>query len=299
MSLAQWTTENITDQTGRVILITGASSGIGKETARAFAQKNAKVIIAARNMTKGKAAADSIRKQFNAADVTVHELDLASLASVKAFAEKISHEYPRLDILIDNAGVMMCPYAKTADGFEIQFGTNHLGHFALTLRLLPLLKKTEGSRVVVVSSLGHNRGNLDFSDLNWEKRKYNTGRAYCDTKLANLYFAYELSRKLAAENSGLKVTAAHPGWTATELQRHKSIFKFLNYFMAQNAAMGALPTLRAAIDDAAAPGDYFGPSGRSELRGYPIKVASNALSHNVEAARKLWQLSEAMTGVNY
>jgi NAD(P)-dependent dehydrogenase (short-subunit alcohol dehydrogenase family) len=243
--------------------------------------------------------ADAIRQEYAAADVSVRELDLANLESVKTFAESILKEYDRLDILINNAGVMMCPYSKTRDGFEMQLGTNHLGHFALTGHLLPFLKKTKGSRIVVLSSFGHKMGNLDFSDLNWEKRKYNTNKAYGDSKLANLYFTYELARKLEGEGNNPKVTAAHPGWTATELQRHSGLMGFLNKFFAQGVDMGALPTLRAAIDADTKPGDFFGPGKHFEMHGHPVKVESNARSHDRNAARELWKQSEEMTGVKY
>ncbi|HEY6130936.1 MAG TPA: oxidoreductase [Halioglobus sp.] len=299
MLKSRWTVDNIPDQRGRIALVTGASSGIGMAAARVLAQKSATVILAVRNLAKGKAVAETIRGQFANADVVVRELDLASLASIATFADAIRREYTRLDLLIDNAGVMMCPYEKTRDGFEIQFGTNHLGHFALTLQLLPLLKKTPGSRVVVVSSLAHRRGKLDFSDLNWSTRKYRTVQAYCDTKLANLYFTYELARKLEMEGNNPKVTAAHPGWTATELQRHLGVFEWLNHVFGQSMAMGALPTLRAAIDDEASPGDYFGPEKFLEQRGYPVHVRSTARSHDLETARRLWNASEALTGINY
>jgi len=299
MLKTQWDADNIPNQSGRIVVITGASSGIGKEAARVLAQKNAKVIIAVRNVAKGQDIADSIQKQFSEADITVCELDLSSLESTRTFAESIIRDYQHLDILINNAGIMMCPYAQTRDGFEIQFGTNHLGHFALTLQLLPLLKKTKGSRVVVVSSAAHKRGNLGFTDLKWTTRKYNTSQAYCDAKLANLYFTYELARKLETEGNNPKVTAAHPGWTATELQRHSGALNFLNHFFAQSIAMGTLPTLRAAIDHDASPGDYFGPEKFYEMRGYPIKVESTTRSHDIEAARELWKLSEEMTGLIY
>jgi NAD(P)-dependent dehydrogenase (short-subunit alcohol dehydrogenase family) len=299
MSTSTWDAGNIPDQKGRVVIVTGSSSGLGKETTRVLAKKNASVIMAVRNVQKGQGVADAIRQEYTAADVSVRELDLADLTSVKTFAESILKDYARLDILINNAGVMMCPYSKTADGFEMQFGTNHLGHFALTGRLLPLLKKTQGSRIVVLSSMAHKMGNPDFSDLNWEKRKYNTNRAYGDSKLANLYFAYELARKLETEGNNPIVTAAHPGWTATELQRHSGFFGFLNNFLAQGVEVGALPTLRAAIDAEAQPGDYFGPSKFFEMHGPPVKVPSNARSHNREAARGLWKQSEELTGVSY
>lgn len=299
MSKTRWDASDIPNQNGRVVVVTGSSSGIGKEAARVLAGKNASVIIAVRNVNKGQSVADEIRNEHATADVSVRELDLANLESVKAFARSIVKDYDRLDILINNAGIMACPYLKTDDGFEIQFGTNHLGHFALTGHLLPLLKKTIGSRIVVVSSLAHRGGNLDFSDLNWNNRKYNTRKAYYDSKLANLYFAYELARKLEREGNNPKVTVAHPGWTATELQRHSGIFRFLNKIFAQDVSMGALPTLRAAIDEDASPGEYFGPGGYFEMRGHPVRVDSNTRSHDVDTARELWKQSEEMTGVEY
>lgn len=299
MSTEKWTSENIPDQKGRVAIITGSTSGLGKEAARVLAGKNALVILAVRNVKKGEGVVNEIKREFPNADVKVKELDLASLESVKGFGESIQNDYDRLDILINNAGVMMCPYSKTRDGFEIQIGTNHLGHFALTGHLLPLLKKTEGSRIVNLSSFGHKMGNIDFSDLNWEKRKYNTQRAYGDSKLANLYFTYELARKLEGDGNNPKVTAAHPGWTATELQRHAGFVRFLNNFFAQGVDMGTLPTLRAAIDSNAKSGDYFGPKKHFEMHGNPVKVKSNERSHDKQAALRLWQLSEELTGVRY
>lgn len=298
-AMASWNADHIPDQDGRLAVITGASSGIGMEAARMLAQKNARVVLAVRNLAKGEQVAKSIRQQFATADITVRELELSSLASVNAFAEALARDHKSLDLLINNAGVMMCPYAQTQDGFEIQFGTNHIGHFALTLQLLPLLKKAKGSRVVVVSSLAHKRGKLDLSDLDWTRRKYSTVQAYCDSKLANLYFTYELARKLEAEGGNPTVTAAHPGWTATDLQRHLGVFKYLNGVFGQSMAMGALPTLRAAIDDDASPGDYFGPEKFLEQNGFPVKVRSTPRSHDTEAARTLWKLSEEMTGMTY
>ncbi len=293
-----WNADQIPDQSGRLAVITGATSGIGMEAARVLAQKQAKVILAVRNVAKGEDVAKAIRTQAPAAEVSVRELDLSSLASIQRFAEALAGDRRRLDLLINNAGVMMCPYAQTRDGFEIQFGTNHLGHFALTLRLLPLLAQARDSRVVTVSSLAHKRGKLDFSDLGWSRRRYSTVQAYCDSKLANLYFTYELARRIEAAGANPKVTAAHPGWTATDLQRHLGIFKHLNPLFGQSIVMGALPTLRAAIDDAE-PGDYFGPDGFLEQKGHPVAVRSTALARNADAARRLWSLSEEMTGLRY
>ncbi len=299
MKNSEWNTYNIPDQRGRVIIITGATSGLGKEAARVLAGKNATTIMAVRNTRKGKTVAEEIRKEFPKADLSVRELDLTSLASIRQFADRITEEQDRLDILINNAGIMMCPYSKTEDGFEIQMGTNHLGHFALTGHLMPLLKKTKDSRIVVTASVAHRFGKIDFSDLYWEKRKYNPQRAYGDSKLANLYFAYELARKLKDEENAPMVTAAHPGWTRTDLQRHSGMTRFLNPLFSQGPEMGTLPTLKAAIDPAAQPGDYFGPKGFLEMRGYPIKVESNKRSHDRHAARQLWELSERLTGVSY
>ena len=288
MSTAEWTTDDIADQKGRTVIVTGSSSGIGKEAARVLAGKNASVMIAVRNVDKGQSVADAIQKQFPHADVPVGELDLADLKSVSAFAQSFTSDYERLDILINNAGVMMCPFARTRDGFEMQFGTNHLGHFALVGQLLPLLKKTIGSRIVALSSLAHKGGKLDFSDLNWDNRKYSTNQAYFDSKLANLYFAYLLAEKLEAERGNPKVTIAHPGWTATELQRHSGMMAFLNKLLAQGVDMGALPTLRAATDEHVSSVDFFAPAKHFVMHAHPVKVQSTARSHDTDAARELW-----------
>ena len=299
MTEPKWTADNIPDQTGRRVIVTGATSGIGKEAARVLAGKNASVIIAARNIQKAKKVADEIRQEFPKADVIVRELDLSKLALIATFSQSILAEFDQLDVLINNAGIMACPYSKTADGFEIQMGTNHLSHFALTGQLLPLLQATDNSRVVNVSSMAHTMGNINFSDLSWEPRKYSTWRAYGDSKLANLYFTYELARKLQGSDKSPRVTAAHPGWTATELQRHSGSSNFLNRFLAQGIDMGALPTLRAGFDNDAQSGDYFGPSGFMEMRGTPVKVKSNERSQNPDAAAKLWQRSEELTSISY
>ncbi|MFC0877771.1 oxidoreductase [Saccharicrinis sp. FJH2] len=295
----KWTTQDIPDQKRKMVIVTGSTSGLGKEAARVLAGKGAKIIMAVRNTEKGNRVAEEIRNQFPAAEVDVMDLDLASLKSVKSFADKFISKYTQLDILINNAGVMMCPFSRTEDGFEIQMGTNHLGHFALTGHLMPLLKKTKGSRIVATSSMGHRMGKLDFSDFNWDKRKYNTNRAYGDSKLANLYFTYELSRKLSGDPDGPLVTVAHPGATSTELARHTPFFRFMNLFFAQKVEKGTLPTLRAATDPDAKPGDYFGPDGFMEMKGYPVKVESNELSRDEEKAGKLWELSEKLTGVSF
>lgn len=297
MTKENWTTVNIPDISGQIAIVTGANTGLGKETAKALAEKNATVILAVRNTIKGEDAANDIIKEYPKSIVRVMKLDLSSLKSVKEFADSFSKEYKQLHYLINNAGVMMPPYSKTEDGFELQFGTNHLGHFALTGHLLRIMKETPGAKVVNVSSGAHNWGNLDFDDLHWETRDYKGPRSYGDSKLSNLYFTYELAKKL--KGSDLKVTAAHPGWTATDLQRHSGLFSFLNPLFAQKPHMGALPTLRAAFDKKAESGDYFGPGGFKEMKGYPVKVQSNELSHDENIAKKLWDVSEEMTGVKY
>ncbi len=299
MAGSDWSEQDIPDQSGRVAVVTGASSGIGLEAARALAAQGATVILAVRDAEKGRNAEQAILKQYPEAVLEVRPLDLADLESVAQFAADLAADCDRLDLLINNAGVMMCPFAQTRDGFEIQFGTNHLGHFALTGRLLPVLQKTAGSRVVVVSSLAHRGGRLDFEDLNWAERKYNTIRAYCDSKLANLLFTLALAERLSDAGDRPLVTAAHPGWSRTDLQRHVWKFRWLGLLLGQNSRMGALPTLRAAVDEAAWPGDFFGPAGRREMTGPPVKVDPAAKALDRAAARRLWAISEELTGVRY
>jgi len=302
MKQNKWDSNNISEQKGRVAIVTGSSSGIGFETARVLAEKGATVIIAVRNMEKGNKALEKIKAshaQAHQADVRVMELDLANLKSVHRFAKSFTEDYSRLDLLINNAGVMVPPYGKTTDGFELQMGTNHLGHFALTGLLLDRLINTPDSRIVNVSSGAHKIGNLNFDDLNWEKRKYKKARAYGDSKIANLYFTYELQRKLDEHRAGVLVTAAHPGWTATDLQRHSGFFDFLNPFFAQKIDMGALPTLYGAVAEDVKGGDFFGPSGFMEMKGYPKKVEPIDRARDKVIAKKLWQVSESLTGIHY
>jgi len=299
MKNEKWTVENIPSQKGKVAIVTGSSSGIGYEAARVLANKDAEVIIAVRSREKGEKAVQNIQGQNSEAKGRLMLLDLADLKSVEKFAKEYKKSYSKLDLLINNAGVMMPPYGKTKDGFELQFGTNHLGHFALTGYLFELLKKTPNSRVVNVSSGAHNWGNLDFSDLAWESRKYKSTKAYGDSKIANLYFTYELQNHFKKNDFNTLVAAAHPGWTATELQRHSGFFNFLNPFFAMPISQGTLPTLRAATDEQVQSGDYYGPDGFREMKGYPIKVESNELSRNKEIAKKLWSVSEELTGVKY
>lgn len=299
MQKEKWDATKIKDQTGRIVIITGSSSGIGFHAANALANKNAKVIIAVRNLKKGDDAAKKIFAQNKNADIEVLYLDLAKLDVIRQFVKIYKEQYDKLDLLINNAGVMIPPYSKTADGFEIQFGTNHLGHFALTALLFDLIKNTNNSRVVNVSSGAHKLGNINFNDLNWEKRKYNAWKAYGDSKIANLYFTYELCRRLQNKKLNTKTTAAHPGWTSTELMRYSTIPKFLEKFFAMKPEKGALSILRAATDENAENGDFFGPDGLFEMRGFPIKVHSNDLSHDKNIATELWNISENLTDIKF
>lgn len=299
MTAKKWDADNISDQSGRVAIVTGASSGIGYETARVLANKNATVIIAVRNRKKGTAAIDKIKARNPAAKLVLMDLDLANLKSVKDFADRFKNDYKQLDLLINNAGVMIPPYTKTADGFELQIGTNHLGHFALTGHLLALLQQTPDSRVVNVSSMAHKRGNINFEDINWEKRRYNAVKAYGDSKIANLHFTSGLVNKLQPNKDNPIVAAAHPGWTATDLQRHSSLVEYLNKFFSQDITMGALPTLYAAVADDVENDDYIGPSGFMEIKGYPKKVGRIKRAQNDQIAEKLWDVSEKLTGVRY
>jgi NAD(P)-dependent dehydrogenase (short-subunit alcohol dehydrogenase family) len=300
--MSKWTTANIPDQTRRTAVITGANTGLGYETAAALAAKGAQVVLAVRNLDKGKDAADRIAAASPGAQVQLQELDLTSLESVRAAAEQLKANYDAVDLLINNAGVMMTPKSTTKDGFELQFGTNHLGHFAFTGLLLDRVLATPGSRVVTVSSTAHRfvRG-IRFDDLQWE-RDYSRARAYGQSKLANLMFTYELQRRLAGTNS--IAVAAHPGGANTELGRNtpapiRIVFDVLGPLLIQGADMGALPTLRAATDPGVLGGQYFGPDGFGEQRGHPKVVASTQASHDTEAQRRLWAVSEELTGVVY
>ncbi|MBI3691950.1 MAG: SDR family NAD(P)-dependent oxidoreductase [Mycolicibacterium aromaticivorans] len=295
--MSRWTAADIPDQTGRTAVITGANTGLGYETARALAAKGAHVVLAVRNLDKGKAAADLIARRYPGADVSVQELDLTSLASIRAAAEELRARHDRIDLLINNAGVMMTPKQTTQDGFELQFGTNHLGHFALTGLLLDRVLAAPASRVVTVSSNGHRFGRIRFDDLQSE-RSYNRTAAYGQAKLANLLFTYELQKRLAATDT--IATAAHPGSSATELGRNlPKIVEWGFGLTVQDAEMGALPTLRAATDPTVHGGQYYGPGGLLQMRGYPKLVSSNGRSHDVAAQKRLWAVSEERTGVTY
>jgi NAD(P)-dependent dehydrogenase (short-subunit alcohol dehydrogenase family) len=297
--MSHWTTANMPDQAGKLAIVTGANSGLGLEASRALAEKGARVIMACRNTDKGQAAADQVRQQHPNADLDVQPLDLADLASVRAFAEAFAARGKVLPLLINNAGVMALPQRReTADGFEMQFGTNHLGHFALTGLLLPHILAAPGARVVTVSSGAHTMGRLDFDDLQAEK-SYGQWRAYGNSKLANLLFTYELQRRFESWQADAIAVAAHPGYTATNLQQHSGLFSFLNHIMAQGVEKGTLPLLYAATAPEVKGGEYYGPDGFMEWRGYPQRVTSKKRSHDTAAAARLWDVSEELTGVVY
>ncbi|WP_281646802.1 oxidoreductase [Parendozoicomonas sp. Alg238-R29] len=293
-----WTSDSIQDLSGKVVIVTGSSSGIGLETARVIAEKNAEVIVAVRNPEKGAAAVKRIKDENPGAKVKLLLLDLADLSSVRMFAEEFKSLYQRLDILINNAGVMTPPYSKTADGFELQMGTNHLGHFALSGLLMDLLIKTENSRLIVVSSIAHNFGNIDFDDLAWEIRSYNPMNSYGDSKLANLYFMSELVRRLKDRPGAPLVAGAHPGWTETELQRTNASRHF-NKMFAMKPWKGALPTLRAACDADVHNDDFYGPKGLTQLNGFPVKVKRNKRAQDHSIAANMWDVSEKLTEVKF
>ena len=292
MTSTPWTAAQLTSWNGRTVVVTGANSGLGLVTTRELARAGARVVMAVRDTERGEKAAASI-----SGNTEVRRLDLADLASIREFAENLDGD---IDVLINNAGVMAIPAARTADDFEMQFGTNHLGHFALTNLLLP--KVTD--RVVTVSSGEHRRGSMDFDDLNWRTRKYDAWGAYRQSKLANLLFVLELQRRLTAAGSKVRSFGAHPGYSSTNLQSHSGhpiidrMMKLGNRIVAQSQDMGALPTVYAVSQDLPG-GSYVGPDGRSELRGKPTLVGRTAEASNPKMAAALWTASEELTGVSF
>jgi NAD(P)-dependent dehydrogenase (short-subunit alcohol dehydrogenase family) len=295
-----WDVEDIPDQTGRVAVVTGANSGLGLVTARELARAGARVVLACRNLDKAHAAVDQIRAAVPEAQVQLEELDLASLASVRGFAERLKATRDGLDLLINNAGIMGTPRRRTADGFELQFGTNHLGHFALTTALLETMEGREDARVVTLSSTAHKMGRINFDNLNGD-RHYFRWNAYGQSKLANLLFALELERRLRAAGSTVKSLAAHPGYAATNLQStgpplvDRLVMKVGNAAVAQSDEMGALPILYAATQPGLEGGTYIGPDSFREQRGHPTIVQPNGRARDPETARRLWEVSERLT----
>lgn len=306
--MSRWSTADVPDLSGKLFVVTGGNSGIGWEAAKVLAEKHADVILACRNADKARGAVESIARAAPGAKVSAMSLDLASLKSVRAFAQELTEKHGRLDVLVNNAGLMALPYSRTDDGFETQLGVNHLGHFALTGLVWPLLEKAAAPRVVNLSSQAHRMGKMRWDDL-MSERRYDRWAAYGQSKLANLLFTFELARRGPKRLAALRVTAAHPGYSATNLQAKGSemggpklegfFMKIGNGIMAQGADAGALPTLRAATAPDARNGDYYGPSGPFEIAGAPVKVECTKAARDEASQARLWQRSVELTGVDF
>ena len=305
MKMANWTALDIPDLTGRVAIVTGASSGIGEEAALALAAKDARVILAVRDQAKGDATLGRIKQRHPGANAETSIVDMADLASIRAFATRMDGALPQVDILLNNAGLMQAKRVTTADGFERQFGTNHLGHFALTGLLMPALLRSAAPRVITISSIAHRTGKVVFDDLQSEK-SYTGNRAYGQSKLANLLFALELDRRARAAQSRLVSVAAHPGVASTGFMQATAlpgpIVAVANAgirLFGQDSVAGALPGLYAATMPVVEGGQYWGPDGVLEIRGRPAPARIAAQARSTEVARRLWQASEELTGVHY
>lgn len=306
MSKIKWTIENIPDLKGKVFIVTGGNSGLGFESVKAFAGKGAEVILTSRSLEKGETAKTEILKNHPNGKIMVMELDLMDFASIRKFADMFKTRYDKLDVLLNNAGIMTTPYFLTKDGLEAQNGTNHFGHYALTGQLMDLILKTPGSRVVNVSSNAHKYGKMDFENLLFENgRDYTPMISYARSKLSNLLFTYELQRIFESKGIDSIAVAAHPGASRTNLGRfleNKWWFKPLFALMApftQDQAQGALPQIRASVDPDVKGGEYYGPAGFGEMKGDPVLVKSNNASHDTEDAKKLWEVSQNLTGIKY
>lgn len=296
-----WSLENTTSLKNKVIIVTGGNTGLGFEAAKVFAKKNATVVLACRSLERATEAKNKILAEDRDAIIDIMKLDLGNLASIKAFVQTFKSKYSRLDILLNNAGIMTVPYGKTDDGFEKQNGVNHLGHFALTAQLFDLIVQTPHSRIVNVSSNAHKMGKMDFDNYLYEHGKYSKIGSYGRSKLSNLLFTYELARRVEAKHLDVLVLAAHPGVANTELGRYmtKNILVRPLFWMFSKIAStpyeGALPEIRACLDETAVSGQYYGPSGKKGSKKQPVVVESNEVSHNLEDAKKLWTLSEKLT----
>jgi NAD(P)-dependent dehydrogenase (short-subunit alcohol dehydrogenase family) len=304
-AVPRWTANDIPDQTGRTVVITGANTGLGLASARALAARGARVVLTSRDETKGAAALQAVKADATGPAPELVKLDLADLDAVRSSAERLLADIDQLDVLLNNAGVMAMPLRRTAQGFEMQVGTNHLGHFALTGLLLPILLRAPAARVVTVSSVGHRMGRVHLDDLSWDNRRYQRWLSYGQSKLANLLFTTELQRRAGAESTSLMAVAAHPGNSSTELGRHvpgaglTARFPVFERLTSQSAEMGALPQLYAATMPDVAGNDYWGPDGLFEQRGHPKKVGRSRAATDAEMGRGLWELSERLTGVTY
>lgn len=300
----KWTSADMVDVTGKTVIITGANSGLGFETAYVLAGKGAEVILAVRNTSKGEKAVDRITSTYPQANVRVMPLDLSDLSSIRHFSDSFLENYDSLSILINNAGVMIPPYSQTKDGFELQLGSNHLGHFALTGLLLPKILATPKSRVVTLSSLAAINGFIDFNNIDG-KNHYKAMKFYAQSKLANLLFARELQNKFEQHQANSISVACHPGLSHTNLMSRgtgKPVNKLIHYLskaLTQPATMGALPTLYAATDPTLSGGEYIGPDGKKARKGYPTKDSIIDTLYDKETSLKLWEISESMTEVKY
>jgi len=306
MSIAKWTIDDIPPLVGKTIIVTGGNGGLGFQAVKAYASKGAQVIMACRNVAKGNEAKAAICKEYPKAEVIVMQLDLMQLSSVRKFAEAFKQNFKQLDILLNNAGIMMPPYQLTADGIESQQGTNHFGHFALTGLLLEVLKNTPKSRVVNVSSMAHKQGTMNFDNLLYEGGKdYSPIGAYGRSKLENLLFTFELQRYFESHKLDIIAVVAHPGVSDTNLfsgiggKALQTMLKPIFSLFIQPASMGALPELRASVESSVKGGEFFGPDGFAEMKGFPVVVQPNKAAQNTEDARRLWRVSEEITGVTF
>jgi NAD(P)-dependent dehydrogenase (short-subunit alcohol dehydrogenase family) len=305
--MARWTIDQMPGQTGRTILVTGANSGLGLRSAEALASRGARVLMGCRNQEKAAVALEAVKRVATDASPDIVALDLADLDNVRACAMRLRSELDQLDVLMNNAGVMGIPQQRSKQGFEMQFGINHLGHFALTGLVLPVLRRARAPRVVTVSSNGHRLGRIAFDDLNWERRKYSRWQPYTQSKLANLLFTSELQRRAVAAGSDLLAVAAHPGYAATNLTSgpaaENSLYawgaEISDRLFGQPDRMGALPQLYAATMPDVGANDFWGPDGLMEQRGWPKRVGRSNSARDAEAARRLWEMSETLTGVKF
>lgn len=306
MSKQKWTTNDIPDLNGKTIIVTGGNSGLGFEAVKAFTNKGAHIIMASRSLEKAKKAKEDILAESPTGSIELGELNLSDLSSISNFVSEFRKKHSHLDVLLNNAGIMMTPCSFTKDGFESQLGTNHFGHFALTGQLMEIIQKTPGSRVVNVSSLAHKGGTFDFDDLLYSNgSSYDPMKAYRRSKMANLQFTYELQRKLGSAQSETIAVAAHPGVSMTNLANHLKgsfmykVFELIGGLISHDPALGALPEIRASVDPEVQGGAYYGPDGMMEMKGNPVLVKSNKASHDLEIAKKLWEVSEKLTGVKF
>lgn len=305
MKYNKWNIDQVNNLAGKIIIVTGANSGLGFEATKIFASKGATVIMACRSMDKADQAKKLILSDQKNANLIPMIIDLANLASINSFALEFKKQYTQLDVLLNNAGILSIPYSKTIDGLEMQNGVNHLGHFALTAHLFDILKKTKSSRIVNLSSLAHIQGKMDFDNFLFEKGKYKKMKSYARSKLSILLFTFELDRRIKEKGYDIKVLAAHPGFSSTDLgrhmtgKRHRNLFEIYAKKIGQIPAQGCLPEVRASLDENALSGQYYGPSGFMQMKGDPVLVKPNKKALNIEAAKTLWTLSEKLTKVRF